>query len=177
MTLTREQAIMLNQNKLNAGIISYIEGIGPLYERDVSFLTKNRKTQNTDTFIMTNRNNLLDAYLLEKERKLKENRRKENAFTWADLIEQEKAKAIQKRVNKQREKKRQIEQREVERQQQLERQRQREIERQKQLESDPYDYSDDEDDEDELFFQLDEPKHKSNHYKKMLKSLMRLSRF
>ncbi len=98
MSLTREEAIIINNNKCNEGIISYIEGVGPLYERNITFLTKKGKTQNTETFIMTNRMNILDAYLLEKKRELEEIRRKENAISWAKLIEQERVNSIKKRL-------------------------------------------------------------------------------
>jgi len=100
MSLTREEAINMNLDKSNQRVISYITGVGPLYEKNVTFLTKKSKTRNTQTFIMTNRTNILDAYLLEKEREEEEIRRRENAITWAELIEQEEARALRRRLEK-----------------------------------------------------------------------------
>jgi hypothetical protein len=137
MSLTREEAIHMNAYKCNQGVITHIAGVGPLYERNVTFLTKMGKTRNTETFIMTNRTNLLDAYLLEREKEEEEIRRKKNAITWAELIQQEEARAVRRRLEREREK-----------------------------------YNDD------LIFKMDQPTHKqTNHYKKALKSLMRLARF
>jgi hypothetical protein len=104
MSLTREEAINMNLDKTNQRVISYITGVGPLYERNVTFLTKKSKTRNTQTFIMTNRTNILDAYLVEKEREEEEIRRRENAITWAELIEQEEARALRRRLEKEKEK-------------------------------------------------------------------------
>ena len=154
MDLTREEAININNNKCNEGVISYIEGVGPLYERNITFLTKKSKTRNTETFIMTHRENLLDAYLLEKERELEEMRRREHAISWLELIQQEQAKAIQKRLQKKQEK---IIKKRLKQQQQQQQQENK--------------YND------ELIFKFDEPEHNQNHYKNALKSLMRLSRF
>jgi len=100
MSLTREEAINMNLDKSNQRVISYITGVGPLYEKNVTFLTKKSKTRNTQTFIMTNRTNILDAYLVEKEREEEEMRRRENAITWAELIEQEEARALRRRLEK-----------------------------------------------------------------------------
>jgi len=137
MSLTREEAINMNADKCNQGVITFIAGVGPLYERNIRFLTKMGKTRNTETFIMTNRTNLLDAYLLEKEREEEEIRRRDNAITWVELIQQEETRAVRRRLEREREK-----------------------------------YNDD------LIFKFDEPTHKqTNHYKKALKSLMRLARF
>jgi len=143
MILTREEAININNNKCNEGVISYIEGVGPLYERNITFLTKKGKTRNTETFIMTNRANLLDAYLVEKEKKLEEIRRRENAISWAELIEQEQARAFQKRLQK---KQKKIIKRRLEQQQQQENK-----------------YNDD------LIFKMDEPNNYSKHYNNALK--------
>ena len=100
MSLTREEAINMNLDKSNQRVISYITGVGPLYEKNVTFLTKKSKTRNTQTFIMTNRTNILDAYLVEKEREEEEIRRRENAITWAELIEQEEARVLRRRLEK-----------------------------------------------------------------------------
>jgi len=141
MSLTREEAINMNANKCNQGVITFIAGVGPLYERNITFLTKMAKTRNTETFIMTNRSNLLDAYLLEKEKEEENIRRRENAITWAELIQQEEARRVRRH---------------------LEREREREN-----------NYNDD------LIFKIDQPTHNKpkNHYKKALKSLMRLARY
>ena len=137
MSLTREEAIHMNADKCRQGVITHIAGVGPLYERNVTFLTKMGKTRNTETFIMINRSNLLDAYLAEREKEEEEIRRRENAITWAELIQQEEAMAVRRRLEREREK-----------------------------------YNDD------LIFKFDEPNYKiKNHYKKALKSLMRLARF
>ena len=137
MSLTREEAIHMNADKCRQGVITHIAGVGPLYERNVTFLTKMGKTRNTETFIMINRSNLLDAYLAEREKEEEEIRRRENAITWAELIQQEEARAVRRRLEREREK-----------------------------------YNDD------LIFKMDQPIHKTtNHYKKALKSLMRLARF
>jgi hypothetical protein len=153
MNLTREEAIIINNNKCNEGVISYIEGVGPLYERNIAFLTKKNKTRNTETFIMINRANLLDAYLLEKKRELEEIRRRENAISWVELIEQEKAKALQKSLQKKQAK---IIKRRLEEQQQKKQENK---------------YNDD------LIFKFDEPLHKTNHCKNALNYLLKLSRF
>jgi len=63
--LTREQAIQMNKEKCKEGVVTYITGISPVYERHLdTFVTMGTKHRTTETFIMLNREYLLNAYLL-----------------------------------------------------------------------------------------------------------------
>jgi hypothetical protein len=63
--LTREQAIQMNKEKRKEGVVTYITGISPVYERHLdTFVTMGTKHRTTETFIMLNREYLLNAYLL-----------------------------------------------------------------------------------------------------------------
>jgi len=66
--MLREMAVELNREKTENMVIGYIKE-GPIYERNVTgFMAKRGKISNTDTFIMTNRENIM-TLIQENERR------------------------------------------------------------------------------------------------------------
>jgi hypothetical protein len=66
--MSREMAVELNREKAENMVIGYIKE-GPIYEKNVTgFMTKRGKISNTDTFIMTNRENIM-TLIQENERR------------------------------------------------------------------------------------------------------------
>jgi hypothetical protein len=58
--ITREDAIKLNREKCNNPVISYTNK-NPIYEKSIGFMAKHGKIRNTETFIITNRNNIMQV--------------------------------------------------------------------------------------------------------------------
>jgi len=66
--MSREMAVELNREKAENMVIGYIKE-GPIYEKNVTgFMAKRGKISNTDTFIMTNRENIM-TLIQENERR------------------------------------------------------------------------------------------------------------
>jgi hypothetical protein len=66
--MSREMAVELNREKAENMVIGYIKE-GPIYEKNVTgFMAKRGKISNTDTFIMTNRQNIM-TLIQENERR------------------------------------------------------------------------------------------------------------
>ena len=67
--ITREDAIKLNCEKCNNPLISYTKLNGPIYEKSIEFMAKNGKIRNTETFIITNRSNIMQVIQENEARK------------------------------------------------------------------------------------------------------------
>jgi hypothetical protein len=97
--ITRKTAIEMNNNRLKNQVLLYIKDEGPIYKKDINFISKNIKRSNTETFIIMNRSNIALANkdaLSELQHKNRVKKYKEEALKWSNMIEIQKQKNEEK---------------------------------------------------------------------------------